>query len=154
MHWLRRVTDDPAIVAGIAVGLIGLAAVVALSRLTTVRPINNPLPLALSIGHLLNGLLYFDWQAPLQRLIFAVALGVLAVLFVQVRAQEPPTASHAGRAGRIAALLNVAAAAVGRVDAIVVLLWFAIGSAMVIFIAGWTAERVFALLGRSRSTLH
>ncbi len=135
-RWTR--TQSP-LLAGIITGFAGLAVSFGLKGANLGRPIGDPVPLMLSVTQVTDGFTYFPWRPALYHLVFAVLLGVLAVVTLVILGKGNVTRTGAIRAARIAALMNVLFVAVLRVDAIVVGFWYLVSGLASVLISGLVA---------------
>lgn len=148
MNWTRQFLDDPALRAGLIVGVAGLVVTFLFQQVIPGRPLNDPLPLPLAFQQILSGLLYFDWQSPVRHLLFALVLGGAAATVVCIMYVDDGSVSDAGRAGRLAAFINVGIIAALNVDAFIVLIFYAIGGIITMYVTARTAEWSYILLSR------
>lgn len=106
----------------------------------------NPLPLAIAPGAILRsitaGFRYFDWRSPLYHLLFAIALGVAAASASRALLGRPPNERQGIWSARVASAINLIAAGVGQVDALIVLMYFLISSFISITVSAYAAARV------------
>jgi hypothetical protein len=134
-----RSRTDAALVSGLAAGLVGLVVSFGLKGLVPARPLGDPMPLILSVTQITRGFLYFQWRPPLLHLLFAVFLGLLAVVVLRFVARRMPIREQAVRAGRIAALLNVGVVALMAVDALMVGFWYLTAGVVTVLLTGFAA---------------
>ena len=120
-------------------GLVGLVISFGLKGLVPARPLGDPLPLMLSVTQLPRGFLYFQWRPSLLHLLFAIVLGLLAVVTLRLVTQQMPIREQAVRAGRIAALVNVGVVALMAVDALMVGFWYLASGVVTILLTGFVA---------------
>jgi hypothetical protein len=66
-------------------------------------------------------------------------LGLLVVAILRLITRQPPARGNATRAGRIAALINVAVVALLAVDALMVGFWYLIAGPVTILLTGLSA---------------
>ena len=135
----QRSWADAALIAGLSAGLIGLVISFGLKGLIPARPLGDPLPLILSVTQLTRGFLYFQWRPPLFHLLFALFLGLLAVAILRLVARQAPDRENAVRAGRIAALINLAVVALLAIDALMVGFWYLTAGVVTILLTGFAA---------------
>ncbi|MFQ5398333.1 MAG: hypothetical protein ACE5E7_01920 [Anaerolineae bacterium] len=131
--------------AGAAAGGAGLIISFAGRGIIPGRVLGDPLPLALSVGQITRGFTYFDWRAPLFHALFALFLGGLAALasgFLDRERSVSP--EEAGRAGRIAAVINVGSVALLQVDAVIVAFWYFMAGLISVFLTAAAARRAAA----------
>lgn len=142
----RRVRDqlDEANVAGIITAVIGLIISFAGRGIIPGRELGDPIVLTLSASQLIQGgFLYFNWRGLVYHLLFAVLLGVLAVVVLWLlsgRQSVDPAA--AVRAGRLAAIVNVTAVALTEVDAFIVGFWYVAAGLISAYINGFVAGQI------------
>ena len=134
-HLRSKSQADVALVTG----LVGLVVSFGLKGLVPARPLGDPLPLMLSVTQLPRGFLYFQWRPPLLHPLFAIVLGLLAVVTLRLVTQQMPIREQAVRAGRIAALVNVGVVALMAVDALMVGFWYLASGVVTILLTGFVA---------------
>lgn len=136
--------------AGILIGLAGVGLQAGVERVYGGRLLGDPTPTLLAAGAILRsvrrGFLYFRWQDPLRHLGFLFALSFLAT---SAAGRSHPGDGREARAtigGRWAAGLPVLAAAAAEIDALAILLHYAISGLISVGTTGWLAARLSRLL--------
>jgi hypothetical protein len=146
----RLIKERGPLLAGILAGLVGLVFSFVLKGIVPARPLGDPLPLMLSATSLTKGFLYFQWRAPLFHLIFALSLGLLAMVALRLLTGRLPRRAEAGYAGRIAAVVNVGLVALLAVDALIVGFWYLMAGVVSVLITGFAAGLAVTLWSRIR----
>ena len=144
------ISERGPLLAGIFAGLIGLIFSFAFKGVIPARPLGDPLPLMLSATSLTKGFLYFQWRAPLFHLVFALALGLLAMAVLRLLTGRLPRRAEAAFAGRIAAVVNVGLVALLAIDAIIVGVWYLMAGVASLLITGYAAGLAATLWSRIR----
>ena len=146
----QRLEERGPLVAGLFAGGIGLVISFALKGIVPARPLGDPVPLMLAASAIPRGFTYFPWKPALFHLIFAVALGLLAVIILRFVSSSPVARRDAISAGRIAAVVNIVAVAILAVDAFIVALWYFIAGAASFLITGYAAGLLTAIWRRDK----
>ena len=141
-----RLSTSWPIVSGIIAGIIGLAISFLGRGLIPGRVLGDPLPVVLSVSQLTNGLLYFNWRAPLFHLIFIISVGLMAVIIFWLVKRDNEDEEGAKTAARIATGINVFMVAILRVDAVMVGIWYIAGGLVSIMVASFVATYVYRFL--------
>ena len=139
---LQRLRNRASVSAGLFAGLIGVIVSFAGHGLIPGRVLGDPLPLALAFGQIMRSLLYFNWRGLLWHLLFAILLGVLAVVLLRWLTPVEPLAGDVAQAASIAAIVNLVVVALTEVDALMVAFWYLMASFISYMVTITVARRV------------
>ncbi len=129
--------------SGALVGGVSAVGSAVLGNMPSGHQLNDPLLLALSIGTVLRGFLYFNWINLAITIGYLLLLGSLVWLVLRALAARDGRKVipvDANRAGKAAALISALPILIVEVDALQVLLWYAI--------ATWLSMVVVSLAAR------
>lgn len=150
---IRARLSDHSVLAGLVLGLAGLAVAYLFRLFAPGRLLSDPLPLALLPTALLRslreGFVYLDLRSPVLHLLFAVVLGIAAAWLTTRRRGKP---EQARRIARIALGLSILAVAVQEVDAMIVAFYYGISAFVSLSISAYAADRMVRRLQRNRAT--
>ncbi|UCC53664.1 MAG: hypothetical protein JSV68_06750, partial [Anaerolineaceae bacterium] len=128
MGWLHRIRNQvsAAKLAGVVAGVIGIIISSMGRGLTPGRVLGDPLPLVLTIQHLIGGnFLYLNLRGFVLPLLFLAFMAILTtILLAFLGSNQGWEVGDARGAGRWAAGIIVIVTAVMQVDAIVVTFWY------------------------------
>ncbi|MEM9775106.1 MAG: hypothetical protein AAF902_11035 [Chloroflexota bacterium] len=110
--------------------------------LTLFRYANDPLQLVQPIIQLRFGLINFNWQLPLFHLGFVLAICILAPLGLRLQWPKHFTVDNALLSARTAAIVSFAYIWWLRVDALPVLIWYAISSWVSFMLISWITKSI------------
>ncbi|NCF69925.1 MAG: hypothetical protein GWP61_28605 [Chloroflexi bacterium] len=146
MGWLHRIRNQvsAAKLAGVVAGVIGIIISFMGRGLTPGRVLGDPLPLVLTIQHLIGGsFLYLNWRGFLMPLLFLAFMAILTtILLAFLRSNQSWEVDDARGAGRLAAGVVVGITAVIQVDAIVVAFWYLLAGVVAVFLTGFMAGQI------------
>ncbi|MEM8862896.1 MAG: hypothetical protein AAGD96_31685 [Chloroflexota bacterium] len=128
--------------SGLIVGILLTVFAVLVRPITLYRYANDPLQLVQPIIQLRFGLINFNWQLPLIHLGFILLLSLLAPLLLRLMWPKFFTVDNAILATRTAAIVSFAYIWWIRVDAIPVLIWYAISSWVSFLLISWLAKTI------------
>lgn len=143
-NWTQKLRVNASISAGLLAGFVGFVASFAAWGLVPGRVLGDPLPLALAFGQLARSFQYFNWAGLLWHVVFAIVLGLLAVVILRWLGTEKPELADVSQTAALAAVINLGAVAVTEVDALMVAFWYLMAS-FISFMVTTTSARKFAV---------
>jgi hypothetical protein len=154
LNW--RAINDPFILVGLFLGLIGIIASVLFTDLFPGRYPGDPLPLLLIvtwlIGGLSHGLSYLDWHAPVIHVGFMLGLSLATVFLLRYSISWEAKTEELSRAGRVALLVSYLLPAISEIDSWMVGVWYLASGYLSLTLSSlimrWVAGRLGGRTGR------